>query len=32
MQERMAHSDRLVAERTALLASLEESMGQEVPV
>ncbi len=32
MQERMAHSDRLVAERTALLASLEESMGHEVPV
>ena len=30
IQERMAHRERLVVERTLLLESLKESMGQEV--
>ena len=30
IQDRMAHQERLIVERTLLLESLKESMGQEV--
>lgn len=32
IQDRMAHQERLIVERTLLLESLKESMGQEVYV